>query len=84
MLMVFSRKNCDYLYLLCQFIGVYVFQLSVHLKIKKMGPWRHCFHHFSLGTPRKTDMSPENQWLEDAFPVPIEKKHIFRGHVLVI
>ena len=24
---------------------------------------------FSLHTPRKTNMSPENQWLEDVFPI---------------
>ena len=24
-----------------------------------------------VGTPRKTNMSPENQWLEDVFPIEI-------------
>ena len=27
--------------------------------------------------PRKTNMSPENRWLEDVFPI----SHLFRGHV---
>ena len=29
------------------------------------------FKLFYKGTPRKTNMSPENQWLEDAFPIEI-------------
>ncbi len=31
-------------------------------------------------TPRKTNMSPENQWLEDVFPIKIVP---FRRHVHV-
>ena len=27
--------------------------------------------NFLGGTPRKTNMSPENQWLEDVFPIEI-------------
>ena len=28
-------------------------------------------HDLGWGTPRKTNMSPENQWLEDVFPIEI-------------
>ena len=31
-------------------------------------------------TPLKTNMSPENQWLEDVFPTEMS---LFRGHSLV-
>ena len=29
------------------------------------------FRLFHIYTPRKTNMSPENQWLEDVFPIEI-------------
>ena len=37
------------------------------------------FHKEFLVTPRKTNMSPEHQWLEDVFLIEIV--HFFRRHV---
>ena len=38
----------------------------------------HTFGELKLNTPLKTNMSVENQWLEDVFPIEIVP---FRGHV---
>jgi len=39
------------------------------------------YQEFIVNTPLKTNMSPENQWLEDVFPTEIDSP--FSGDMLV-
>ena len=54
-------------------------QQSEHL-LHKIFPCRPCKNAKNKPTPLKTNMSPENQWLEDVFPTEIL---LFLGDMLV-